>query len=168
MRDEIQVLCLNDTWSFVPFNPLMNIIGRCWVYKTKHHVDGSVEQYKTRQLLKVLFDKKTLITLRLSVLLLSKRLSYQSFSLWFHMVGRFINSISIMVLNEVFIEEVYVKQPPGFVDSDLPSHVCWLLKSLYGLKQASRARYTHLSDFLLFLSFHASNVDILIYLVCQC
>jgi len=32
-----------------------------------------------------------------------------------------------------------MKQPPGFVDSALPSHVCQLHKSLYGLKQAPRA-----------------------------
>jgi hypothetical protein len=42
-----------------------------------------------------------------------------------------------------------MKQPPGFVDSALPGHVCRLHKSLYGLKQAPRAWYTRLNDFLL-------------------
>ncbi|XP_075103241.1 uncharacterized protein LOC142177968 [Nicotiana tabacum] len=36
-------------------------------------------------------------------------------------------------------EEVYVKQPPGFVDSKFPYHVYKLTKALYGLKQAPRA-----------------------------
>jgi hypothetical protein len=52
-----------------------------------------------------------------------------------------------------------MKQPPGFVDSTLPSHVCRLHKSLYGLKQAPRAWYTRLNDFLLSIGFRASKVD---------
>jgi len=52
-----------------------------------------------------------------------------------------------------------MKQPPGFVDFALPSHVCRLHKSLYGLKQASRAWYTRLNDFLLSIGFRASKVD---------
>ena len=52
-----------------------------------------------------------------------------------------------------------MKQPPGFVDSALPGHVCRLYKSLYGLKQALRAWYTRLNDFLLSIGFRASKVD---------
>jgi hypothetical protein len=37
--------------------------------------------------------------------------------------------------------------------------MCQLHKSLYGLKQASRAWYTRLNDFLLSIGFHASKVD---------
>jgi hypothetical protein len=52
-----------------------------------------------------------------------------------------------------------MKQPSGFVDFTLPSHVCRLHKSLYDLKQAPRAWYTRLNDFLLPNSFLASKVD---------
>jgi hypothetical protein len=62
-------------------------------------------------------------------------------------------------LNGVLDEEVYMKQPPGFVDSALSSHVCQLYKSLYGLKQALRPWYTRLNDFLLSISFRAFKVD---------
>ena len=62
-------------------------------------------------------------------------------------------------LNGVLDEEVYIKQPPGFVDSALPGHLCRLHKSLYGLKQAPLAWYTRLNDFLLSIGFRASKVD---------
>ena len=35
-------------------------------------------------------------------------------------------------------EEIYMKQPEGYIDEDRPNHVCALKKSIYGLKQAAR------------------------------
>ena len=68
-------------------------------------------------------------------------------------------------LNGVFAEDVYMKQPSGFVNSALPSHVCRLHKSLYGLKQALWAWYTRLSDFRLSVGFHASKVDTSLFIL---
>jgi len=67
-------------------------------------------------------------------------------------------------LNGVLTEEV-MKQPLGFVDSTLSSHVCQLHKSLYGLKQVPRAWYTCLSDFLLSIGFQASKVDTSLFIL---
>jgi histone deacetylase 1/2 len=47
-------------------------------------------------------------------------------------------------LNGVIQEEVYIAEPHGFIDPTLPSHVCRLYKSLYGLEQAPRAWYNWL------------------------
>ncbi|GJR86411.1 retrovirus-related pol polyprotein from transposon TNT 1-94 [Tanacetum coccineum] len=58
-------------------------------------------------------------------------------------------------LNEV----VYVSQPEGFVDLDLPTHVYRLKKALYGLKQASRAWYDKLSRFFMSTGFSKGVVD---------
>ena len=52
-----------------------------------------------------------------------------------------------------------MEQPPGFVNTAHPNHVCQLNKSLYGLKQAPRAWFLKLSTYLLSLGFSASKTD---------
>lgn len=49
-----------------------------------------------------------------------------------------------------------MSQPPGFVDPMHPHHVCHLRHSLYGLKEAPRAWFLHLSLYLLSLDFIGS------------
>jgi hypothetical protein len=44
-------------------------------------------------------------------------------------------------------EEVYVEQPPGFENSDYPTHVYKLSKVLYGIKQAPRAWFVLVTCF---------------------
>jgi hypothetical protein len=58
-----------------------------------------------------------------------------------------------MFLHDVLEEEVYMKQPLGFVDPTHPSYLCRLDKAFYGLKQAPWAWYSHLSDKLQSLGF---------------
>ncbi|GJZ49543.1 retrovirus-related pol polyprotein from transposon TNT 1-94 [Tanacetum coccineum] len=50
-------------------------------------------------------------------------------------------------LNGKLKEEVYVKQPPGFENSEFPDYVCKLNKALYGLEQAPRSWMTKESPF---------------------
>ncbi|GJZ32403.1 copia protein [Tanacetum coccineum] len=52
-------------------------------------------------------------------------------------------------LNGFINEEVYVSQPPGFVNFEKPNCVYKLKKALYGLKQAPKAWYDRLKAFLL-------------------
>lgn len=73
-------------------------------------------------------------------------------------------SIKQLDVNNVFLQGtlfdvVYVTQPPGFVDSDRPHHVCRLKKALYGLKQAPRAWYQELKTFLCAMGCQNSLVD---------
>nr|GFB76715.1 retrovirus-related Pol polyprotein from transposon TNT 1-94 [Tanacetum cinerariifolium] len=56
--------------------------------------------------------------------------------------------VKTMFLNGILKEEVYVGQPPGFVSKQYPYHVYAVDKALYDLKQAPRAWYDVLSQFL--------------------
>lgn len=61
-------------------------------------------------------------------------------------------------------ENVYMVQPPGFIDKDRPKHVCKLNKAIYGLKQAPRAWYNELSSFLKGYGFINSTTDAFLFI----
>ncbi|GJR02492.1 putative ribonuclease H-like domain-containing protein [Tanacetum coccineum] len=56
-------------------------------------------------------------------------------------------------------EEVYVSQPPGFLDPKYPQKVYKVVKALYGLHQAPRAWYATLSTFLLKNGYRRGTID---------
>ena len=67
-------------------------------------------------------------------------------------------NINQLNVNNAFLQwslskEVYMTQPPGFVDLNFSSHVCRLRKAIYGLKQAPQAWDKKLSSFLLAYKF---------------
>ncbi|GKA26455.1 ribonuclease H-like domain-containing protein [Tanacetum coccineum] len=56
-------------------------------------------------------------------------------------------------------ETIYMHQPPGFVDLAHPDYVCLLQKSLYGLKQASRAWFQRFSSYAIRVGFIHNKTD---------
>ncbi|GJW20083.1 retrovirus-related pol polyprotein from transposon TNT 1-94 [Tanacetum coccineum] len=62
-------------------------------------------------------------------------------------------------LNGELNEVVYVSQPEGIFDPDLPTHVYRLKKALYGLKQAPCTWYDKLSRFFMSTGFSKGVVD---------
>jgi histone deacetylase 1/2 len=166
MESEITALHANDTWSLVPHDPSMNVVGCRWVYKIKGRADGTVERYKARLVTRGFSQQEGIdysetfspvvkpTTVRL-VLAIAVSNCWQIRQLDVH------NAFLNCSLQEV----VYMQQPTGFVDPTLPTHVCRLHKSLYGLKQAPRAWYKQLSDFLLSVGFHASKVDTSLFIL---
>ncbi|RVW14253.1 Retrovirus-related Pol polyprotein from transposon TNT 1-94 [Vitis vinifera] len=60
-------------------------------------------------------------------------------------------------------EEIYMKQPEGFVDSEKPDHVCFLKKSLYGLKQSPRQWYKRFDAFMVSHEFMRNQYDSCVY-----
>ncbi|XP_052197182.1 uncharacterized mitochondrial protein AtMg00810-like [Diospyros lotus] len=68
-------------------------------------------------------------------------------------------------LNVFLQEKVYMDQPPGYVDSKHPTHVCRLCRAFYGLKQAPRAWFHRFSSFLLVMGFTCSCADSLLFVL---
>ncbi|CAL8990174.1 unnamed protein product [Prunus brigantina] len=67
-------------------------------------------------------------------------------------------------LNRNLVEEIYMKQPDGFVLKGRENLVCKLQKSIYGLKQASRQWYLKFGEVIKSQSFIDNPVDECIYM----
>jgi histone deacetylase 1/2 len=160
MHSEYQALLHNKTWHLVPKPKGKNIIGCKWVYKVKQKSDGTIDRYKARLVAKGFKQrygidyedtfspvvKATTIRLILSIAV-TKGWSLRQLD------------VQNAFLHGVLEEEVYMYQPPGYVDKSHPSYVCKLNKALYGLKQAPRAWYARLCTKLVKLGFLPSKAD---------
>lgn len=69
-------------------------------------------------------------------------------------------------INDAFLqgnltEDVFMIQPPCFIDQQHPHHICHLRKAIYGLKQTPHAWHNELHTFLLSLGFTNSTMTCL-------
>jgi len=144
----------------------MNIVGSRWVYRIKRRVDDSIEHYKARLVARGFTQQEDIDYSKTFSPVIKQATIILVFSIAVSRNWK-IHQLDIhnAFLNGVLTEEVYMKEPRGFVDPTLPSHVCRLHKSLYGLKQAPRAWYTRLSDFLLSIGFLASKVYTFLFIL---
>lgn len=152
MSEEIDAFATNQTFDLVPRQPQYNVVGCKWIFKNKFYPNGSHRKCKARLVTKGYNQqfgqdytdtfspviKATTIRMVLDIVV-TKAWPIQQLD------------VNNAFLQGTLNEEVYMEQPPGFVDTDNPSHVCRLRKAIYGLKQAPRAWYTELRNFLLSL-----------------
>ena len=111
-------------------------MGTRWVFRNKLDENGVIVRNKDRLVANgynqeegIDYDETYALVARLEVIRLL--LSY-AHSLDFQLYQMDVKST---LLNGYIQEEVYVDQSPGFKDSNNPSHVDKLQKTLYGLKQ---------------------------------
>jgi cobalamin biosynthesis protein CobT len=136
---ELNNFTKNEVWNLVP-HPNQNVVGTKRVFCNKQDEHGVVTRNKARLVAKgysqvegLDFDETYAPVARLeSIRILLAYATYHGFKLYQM-------DVKSAFLNGPFKEEVYVEQPPGFVDSEYPNHVYKLSKALYGLKQAPRA-----------------------------
>ncbi|GKD08420.1 retrovirus-related pol polyprotein from transposon TNT 1-94, partial [Tanacetum coccineum] len=140
MQEKLNQFISNDVWELV-LNPMdMTIIGTKWVYRNKFYKNGAVTRNKARldvqgynQQEGIDYDETYAHVARLeSIRILLAYACTLNFKL-------FQMDVKSAFLNGFINEEVYVAQPPGFIDFAKPNHVCRLKKALYELKQAPKA-----------------------------
>nr|GEV83207.1 retrovirus-related Pol polyprotein from transposon TNT 1-94 [Tanacetum cinerariifolium] len=150
MQEELNQFKTNDVWKLVP-NPMnMTIIGTKWVYKNKLDDNGIVTRNKARlvthgynQQEGIDYDETYAPVARLeSIRILLAYACALDFKLYQM-------DVKIAFLNGFINEEVYMAQPPGFIDFAKPNYIYRLKKALYGLKQAPKAWYDRLKAFLI-------------------
>ena len=66
-------------------------------------------------------------------------------------------------LNRDLEEEIYLEQPEGFIVPGQEQKVCWLIKSLYGLKQVPKQWHAKFDKVMLSNDFNINECDKCVY-----
>ncbi|GJY12732.1 putative ribonuclease H-like domain-containing protein [Tanacetum coccineum] len=130
MQEELLQFKLQQVWVLVDLPTGAKVIGTKWVYRNKKDERGVVVRNKARLVAQGHRQEEGI-----------------DYDEVFAPVAR-IEAIRLFLVRLSSIMEVYVSQPPGFVDPEHPTKVYKVVKALYGLHQAPRAWYATLSTFL--------------------
>lgn len=121
MGDEYNAQIRNHTFELVPSQTTQNVITTIWIHTLKYNSDGILNRYKSRWVAQG--DKQEFgvdyadtfspvvksLTIRLILqLAVSNSWSIQQLD------------VNNAFLHETLTDEVYVTQPPGFMDPDIP------------------------------------------------
>lgn len=137
-------------------------VGCKWIFKLKQNAEGSVARYKGRLVVKGCFQEADIdfqetfspvvkpTTVRVVLALVV--------SMGWSLRQADINNA---FLNGDLHEEIYMVQPPDFEQqgNDGKQLVCRLRKALYGFKQALRAWFHKLKEYLVATKFEVSKSD---------
>jgi hypothetical protein len=165
MIEEYESILKNDVWEVVPRPQGKTLVTSKWIYKIKHVADGSVKNFKAR-FVACGFSQKEGIDWDEIFAPVAR---YTSIRVIISLASIFNWKLHQMYVKTGFLnreveQEVYIKQPKGFMMHGKESHVCKLKKALYGLKQALRAWYGRIGSFLQSLRFSKSIADPNLYI----
>lgn len=137
MKDEMDSLKANDVWELVSPPTGRKVLGCKWVYKVKVNAEGNVERHKARLVAQGFsqrfgqdYDETFAPVVRAETVRTILATCAQK-DLLVHQMD-----VATAFLNGKLQEDVYMKQPEGFVKK--PELVCKLKRSLYGLKESPR------------------------------
>ena len=124
MQEELNEFERNEVWKLVPRPKNRSVVGTKWVFRNKTDLDGIITRNKARLVVKgysqqegIDYDETYALVARLEAIRIF--LAYAA-----HMKFKvFQMDVKSAFLNGELEEEVYVEQPPGFVDPRYPDYV---------------------------------------------
>ncbi|GJX76742.1 putative ribonuclease H-like domain-containing protein [Tanacetum coccineum] len=160
MQEELLQFKIQKVWILVDLPFGKKAIGTKWVYRNKKDERGVVVRNKARLVAQgyrqeegIDYDEVFAPMARIEAIRIF--LAFASY------MGFIVYQMDVKsaFLYGTIDEEVYVSQPPGFVDPKFPKKVYKVVKALYGLHQAPRAWYATLSTFLLKSGYRRGTID---------
>ena len=136
------------------------MFGCKWVFRVKHDCNGKVNCFKGRLVARRFSQRHGVDYEEIfsTVVHLSSIRTLLAFAAKKKFYVHQMDVVSAF-LNGELKEEIYMKQPPGYVQLGKENLVCKLIKSIYGLKQSPRCRNQKLCDHLKSLGFKESGAD---------
>ncbi|GJT34188.1 putative ribonuclease H-like domain-containing protein [Tanacetum coccineum] len=160
MQEELLQFKIQKVWILVDLPYGKKAIGTKWVYRNKKDERGVVVRNKARLVAQghrqeegIDYDEVFAPVARIEAIRI-----FLAFASYMGFIVYQMDVKSTFLYGKID-EEVYVSQPPGFVDPKYPKKVYKVVKALYGLHQAPRAWYATLSTFLLKSGYRRGTID---------
>jgi len=150
----------NGTFELVELPPGCKTLDGKWVFKIKRGAENEIIKYKARfvargfmQQFGIDYDQTYAGVIRAA----SIRAVFALAALYDHDIIQL--DFVTAYLNSHINEEIYMKQPTGYVQKGKEHLVCKIQKGLYGLKQSAREWAKRLTDFLVKIGFQPLAAD---------
>jgi len=164
VNDEMDSIMGNNTLFLTDLPPGCKSLGCKWIFKKKMKFDGTIDKFKARLVTQGFrqkegidyFDTYAPVVRISSIRFLTGLASIHG--LVIHQMD-----VKTAFLNGILEEEVYMKQPEGFVMPGNEHKVCKLVKSLYGLKQAPKQWHQRFDEAVLSNGFKSNQSDKCLY-----
>ncbi|GJV26147.1 putative ribonuclease H-like domain-containing protein, partial [Tanacetum coccineum] len=160
MQEELLQFKIQKVWILVDLPFGKKAIGTKWVYRNKKDERGVVVRNKARLVAQghrqeegIDYDEVFAPVARIEAIRI-----FLAFASYMGFIVYQMDVKSAFLYGKID-EEVYVSQPPGFIDPKYPQKVYKVVKALYGLHQAPRAWYATLSTFLLKNGYRRGTID---------
>ncbi|GJT70552.1 putative ribonuclease H-like domain-containing protein [Tanacetum coccineum] len=160
MQEELLQFKIQKVWILVDLPYGNKAIRTKWVYRNKKDERGVVVRNKARLVAQghrqeegIDYDEVFAPVARIEAIRI-----FLAFASYMGFIVYQMDVKSAFLYGKID-EEVYVSQPPGFIDPKYPKKVYKVVKALYGLHQAPRAWYATLSTFLLKNGYRRGTID---------